>query len=148
NTGAYLSLKDGRLLFGGVNGFNRINPDQLSINIHKPPVFITSINLFNEPIKTDTSALFKKELNLKYYENFISFEFAALAFKEPDLNQFAYRMRGVDENWVFSANRNYASYPNLREGNYTFEIKAANNDGVWNEIPATIKIQISPPWWR
>ncbi|MFA5668864.1 MAG: two-component regulator propeller domain-containing protein [Balneolaceae bacterium] len=148
NTGAYLALKDGNLLFGGVNGFNRINPDLLSINSHKPPVFITEINLFNEPIKTDTSVLFKKELNLKYNENFISFEFAALDFKEPNQNQFAYRMLGVDDSWVFSGNRNYTSYPNLAEGNYIFEVKAANNDGIWNEIPAFVKVYISPPWWR
>lgn len=148
NTGAYLALKDGNLLFGGVNGFNKISPDLLSINTHKPPVFITDINLFNEPIKADTSVLFKKELNLKYNENFISFEFVALDFKEPNQNQFAYRMLGVDDSWVFSGNRNYASYPNLGEGKYIFEVKAANNDGIWNEIPATIKVHISPPWWR
>ncbi len=147
NTGAYLSLSNGDLLFGGVNGFNVIHPQELSINTHKPPVFITGINLFNDPIKTDSSVLYKKTLNLNYDQNFISFEFVALDFDDPSHNQFAYKMLGVDEDWVYSGNRNFASYPNIMPGKYSFKVKAANSDGVWNEQGTSISVVISPPWW-
>ncbi len=147
NTGAYLALSNGKLLFGGVNGLNIINPDELSINTHKPPVFITSINLFNEPVKSDSSTLFKKTLNLKYNENFISFEFAALDYDNPNQNQYAYKMHGIDVEWVYSGNRNYASYPNIMPGRYSFEVKAANSDGVWNDEGTSISVLVSPPWW-
>ncbi len=147
NTGAYLSLSNGDLLFGGVNGFNVIHPQELSINTHKPPVFITGINLFNDPIKTDSSVLYKKNLNLNYNENFISFEFAALDYDNPSQNQYAYKMLGIDIEWVYSGNRNYASYPNIMPGEYSFKVKAANSDGVWNEQGTSISVVISPPWW-
>ncbi len=147
NTGAFLPLSNGDLLFGGVNGFNIIHPQELSINTHQPPVYITGINLFNDPIKSDSSVLYKKTLNLNYNENFISFEFAALDYDNPSQNQFAYKMLGIDVDWVYSGNRNYASYPNIMPGEYIFEVKAANSDGVWNGKGTSISVLISPPWW-
>jgi serine phosphatase RsbU (regulator of sigma subunit) len=57
-------------------------------------------------------------------------------------------MEGYDEDWIYSGSRRFASYTNLREGTYTFRVKAANNDGVWNEEGAKMVIHILPPPWR
>jgi signal transduction histidine kinase/ligand-binding sensor domain-containing protein len=148
NTGAYYRLSDGRLIFGGINGINIIDPDKLTTNQKAPPVYITSIDLFDEAIQSDTAATEIRNLELSYKENFLSFTFAALDFENPKENQFAYKMEGVDDDWVRSGNRNYAGYPNLQPGSYTFKVKASNNDGVWNEAGKSISISISPPWWE
>ncbi|OAN61162.1 hypothetical protein A8B79_06750 [Balneola sp. EhC07] len=148
NTGAYLKLTDGRLVFGGINGFNIIDPAELKKNDRVPPVYITRINLFDESFQTDTSATVINNIKLAYNENFLSFEFAALDFENPKQNQFAYKMEGVDEDWVFSKNRNFAGYPNLAPSKYKFKVKAANNDGLWNEAGTSINIEITPPWWQ
>lgn len=148
NTGAYLSLSDGRLVFGGINGINIVDPYDLAANDKIPPVYLTEINLFGEPLDADTSATMLKNIELKYDQNFLSFTFAALDFKNPKQNQFAYKMEGVDANWVYSGNRNFAGYPNLAPDDYIFKVKAANNDGLWNEEGAALRIKITPPWWQ
>ena len=57
-------------------------------------------------------------------------------------------MEGIDNSWVLNGRRRFASYPNLPPGNYIFKIKAANHDGIWNEVPKSITIIVSAPWWR
>lgn len=148
NTGAYLKRKNGELVFGGVNGFNIINPEELALNQIPPKVYVTNINLFNNPLESDTSSVFEKKLELNHDQNFLSFEFAALNFEKPTQNQYAYMMEGVDSDWVYSSNRTFADYPNLAPGNYTFKVKAANGDGFWNEEGTQIGITIAPPWWQ
>ncbi len=148
NTGAYFKRKNGDLVFGGVNGFNIIDTKALTVNHEIPPVYITGTNLFNKPYHKDSTALFNKSLELTHDENFLSFEFAALDYEDPTANEYAYKMEGVDPDWVYSGNRNFADYPNLVPGNYTFRVKAANSDGYWNEEGASLAITIYPPWWQ
>lgn len=148
NTGAYHKSNTGELLFGGVNGFNQIDTEALELNTEPPRVYLTGINLFNEPLKTDSSAVFKKQLELSYNQNFLSFEFAALDYEEPNGNQYAYKMEGIDTDWVYSGNRNFADYPNLKPGEYVFKVKAANTNGIWNEEGKSLLISVLPPWWQ
>jgi signal transduction histidine kinase len=87
-------------------------------------------------------------LELSYDKNFLSFEFAALSYLSPERNQYAYKLEGVDQDWVYSGTRSFASYPDLSPGEYVFRVKGSNNDGVWNETGTSVTIIISPPWWR
>ncbi|MBO6795255.1 MAG: hypothetical protein JJ895_15220 [Balneolaceae bacterium] len=148
NTGAYLATSDGRLLFGGVAGFNVIDTEALSTDTIPPPVYITNVNVFNEPYNTATSAMNTDQIVLPHDENFVSFDFAALDYTQPQFIRYAYKMQGVDEQWVQSGGRNFADYPNLKPGEYTFHVKAANSDGYWNERGASIAVTILPPWWQ
>lgn len=148
NTGAFYKSEKGDLFFGGVNGFNIINTRELAVNEGAPKVFLTGINLFNEKLESDSSILFKKNLNLEHNENFLSFEFAAMDYEAPLKNLYAHKMEGVDIDWVYSGNRNFADYPNLKPGGYTFQVKAANKYGVWNEKGIALNIQVLPPWWQ
>ncbi|MFV1884816.1 MAG: two-component regulator propeller domain-containing protein [Balneola sp.] len=148
NTGAFYKSSTGELLFGGVNGLNQIDTEALELNTEPPRVFLTGINLFNEPINIDSSAIFIKQLELPYNQNFLSFEFAALDYEEPLGNLYAYRMEGIDADWVHSGNRNFADYPNLAPGKYTFRVKAANTNGAWNEKGTLLHINLLPPWWQ
>ncbi|GAB5410379.1 MAG: hypothetical protein BalsKO_27440 [Balneolaceae bacterium] len=148
NTGAFYKSKDGNLFFGGINGFNIINTNELTVNDTSPRVFLTEIKLFNEVLESDSSILFKRNLKLKHNENFLSFEFAALDYEEPSENLYAYKMDGLDPDWVYSGNRSFAGYPNLKPGEYTFRIKAANKYEIWNEEGTNLNIQVLPPWWQ
>ena len=105
----------------------RFNPDSLKDNPFMPPIVITSFKKFEKPFP------FGRKIQLAYYENFLSFEFSALSYISTEKNQYAYKMEGVDKDWVYSGTRRYASYPNLDPGEYIFRVKGSNNDGVWNE---------------
>ena len=81
-------------------------------------------------------------------QNFLSFEFAALDFMDPAKNEYAYYMEGIEEDWIYSGNRRYASYTGIPPGNYIFKVKGSNNDGYWNEEGASVRLTIFPPPWR
>ncbi len=134
--------KSGDLYYFNTEGLTRFNPDSLKDNPFVPPVVITSVRSFEKPYPVH------KEIHLPYTENFISFEFAALNFIKPESNRYAYKMEGIDRDWVYSGTRRFASYPNLDPGNYIFRVKGSNNDGVWNEKGTSITIIISPPIWK
>ena len=88
------------------------------------------------------------EFIVNHEENSLSFDFLAFNFRDAEHNQYAYKMEGYDEDWTYSGSRRFASYTNLREGTYTFRVKAANNDGIWNEEGAKMVIRVLPPPWR
>jgi signal transduction histidine kinase/ligand-binding sensor domain-containing protein/AraC-like DNA-binding protein len=129
-------------LFSEIQSLIRINPDSLRNNQFIAPIVITDFRKFEKSFPLG------KEIRLPYYENFLSFEFAALSYVHPEKNQYAYNMEGIDKDWVYSGSRRYASYPNLEPGEYVFRVKGSNSDGVWNEEGTTVTIIISPPWWK
>jgi signal transduction histidine kinase/ligand-binding sensor domain-containing protein/DNA-binding response OmpR family regulator len=134
--------ENGEMYFGYPGGIVRFHPDSIKINQFIPPVLITSVK------KLEKSVPIENEIHFSYDENFLSFEFVALSYLSQERNQYAYKMEGIDTGWVYSGNRRFASYPNLEPGKYTFRIKGSNNDGVWNEVGASLAIIISPPWWK
>ena len=144
NTEAALKLKDGRLLFGGVDGYNVIDPAKIeNIKSLPPPVVISSIKIFDREVPPGDG-----HLELKYSENSLTFEFAALSFYLNQNNRYAYRMVDIDADWIYSNDRRFVTYSNLEPGQYIFKVKACNSDGVWNEEGAQMIITITPPWWK
>jgi signal transduction histidine kinase/ligand-binding sensor domain-containing protein/AraC-like DNA-binding protein/AmiR/NasT family two-component response regulator len=133
--------ENGEMYFGG-DGLTRFHPDSIHVNPYIPFVEITALKKFDKPIAFGT------ENHLSYTDNFLSFEFVALSFVSSERNQYAYKMEGLDKDWIYSGSRRYASYPDLEPGKYIFRVKGSNNDGVWNEAGTSILIIISPPWWR
>jgi ligand-binding sensor domain-containing protein/HPt (histidine-containing phosphotransfer) domain-containing protein len=148
NPGAYLKTREGKLYFGGKNGFNSFHPQHINNNPHIPPVVLTAFKKFNSTVKLDTTISEANSLKLSYNENYFAFEFAALDYTFPEKNQYAYKLDGFDKDWIMSGNRRYASYTNLDGGEYVFMVKGSNNDGVWNDKGRSLKIYISPPFWQ
>jgi ligand-binding sensor domain-containing protein/signal transduction histidine kinase len=153
--GAGLKTSRGELLFGGVNGFNIFHPGNLIENKNLPPVVITNFKLFNKPVvigatksplQQDISQT--KELILSYDQSIIAFEFAALGFTASEKNQYAYMLEGFDKKWNYVGSQRTATYTNLDAGEYILRVKAANNDGLWNEQETTLKLTITPPFWE
>jgi len=132
-----------RLYFGSLNGIVYFNPDSIRDDTRPFPVYVTSLKVMDQPRMLTDSVI-----TLNYDENFVSFSFSALSYTYPEQNQYAYQLIGIDKNWVQNGNRHTANYTNLSPGTYTFRVKAANSDGIWNEKGASIQLIIRPPWWK
>ncbi len=155
NPQSYFYDKEKNLIFfGGPNGLNIFNPDEIKENKIIPKLAVTDFQIFNHSVKAANRngvqkiVTFSDEIEISYSDNIFSFEFAALHFSNPRKNQYAYKMEGFDKKWIYSGSRRFVTYTNLNPGNYTFKVKASNNDGKWTEKPLSINILISPPWWQ
>ncbi|MBL7959503.1 hypothetical protein JNL27_04610 [bacterium] len=145
NSGAFLLTHSQEMYFGGLNGFSRFNPNHIEKNSTAPPVSITSVKKYEKEIKADWTR--ETGIELLHDENMLTFEFIALDFTDPAKNQYAYKLAGVDNDWVYSNSRRYATYSNLGAGTYRFLVKASNNDLVWSEA-VMLNIFIHPPYWK
>ncbi|MBN1352066.1 hypothetical protein JXJ21_21885 [candidate division KSB1 bacterium] len=139
---------DGKLLFGCNGGYISFFPDSIKDNPHVPQIVLTDFRIFNNPVALGTAIHALREIKLSHDQNFFSFEFAALDYTNPAKNQYAYMLEGIDPDWIYCGNRRYVSYANLKGGEYVFRIKGSNNDGVWNQEGAELKIIITPPLWE
>jgi len=146
-TGSCFKAKDGKMYFGGVNGYNVFHPDSIRENPIPPPVVLTSFNVFDTPYPLDESIATIRDIELSYAQDVISFEFVALNYTNPEKNRYAYKMDGFDKDWVQSNTRRYAGYTHLDPGEYVFRVKASNNDGIWNETGASVRLIVVPPFW-
>ena len=133
---------NGYLFFGGLNGIDYFRPSEV-IDVLKPSqVLVTDVKVFNKSIDATGP------ITLPHTDNYISFEFATADYRNPLVNNFAYKLEGVDKDWVHVEKRNFAGYPTLQPGSYKFLLKGANSDGIWNETPVVIAFTILTPWWR
>ncbi|MCH9007202.1 histidine kinase [candidate division KSB1 bacterium] len=145
---ACFKSKTGQMFFGSIAGLVSFFPERVHDNPHVPPVVITRISKFNKPLRFGRPLTEVKQVELQYDENFISFEFSALDFTFPEKNRYAYKLKGADQAWVEAGHRRFASYANLAPGEYLFTVKGANNDGVWNHKGTSVRIVITPPFWK
>ncbi len=148
NPGASCKGRSGMFYFGGVNGLNFFKPEQVKDNSFVPPVVLTSFEIYEHPVKLQQSLSYLDKIKLSYKDRFFSFEFAALDFTNPQKNHYAYKLDGFNETWIVPGERRYASFTHLDPGDYVFRVKGTNNDGIWNENGASIKIEIIPPFWQ
>ncbi len=154
NVGAYYKSKDGRMYFGGIEGVNAFYPHYIRQNSYVPPVVFTEFQLFNKPVVIGADSPLEKtigetsEIELNHSQSVFSIKFAALNFTHSDKNNFQYILEPFDKEWIQAGSSNIATYTNLDPGSYTFKVKGSNNDGVWNEKPATLHIIITPPFWK
>jgi ligand-binding sensor domain-containing protein/signal transduction histidine kinase len=155
NQNCYFKNSTGKMYFGGIEGLNVFYPDSIKGNLTQPPVVITNFSLFNESVPVNDKENFSLEKNVRYLDEIdldydhgvISFEYASLNFTNPEKNEYAYKMEGFDNDWIYAGDRRQVTYTNLDPGTYTFRVKASNNDGVWNEEGASVILNIPPPPW-
>ena len=141
NTGAYTMGKDGSLYFGGLDGFYWFKPDAIKENTFLPKTTITGFSVFDQP-----QALVKG-LDLNHDQNTVSFTFSSMEYSLPEKNQYKYKLVNYDQDWVEAGNNNFARYTQVPPGQYRFEVKSSNYDGVWNETPVTYSFSIASPWY-
>lgn len=155
STGAALASSKGEMIFGGLAGMRIFDVNKLGKNEVEPPVVITDFKIFTKPVPINgPEGILNKVINqtnqltLDYKKAMFSFNFAALNYRDSDKNQYAYKLEGFDKDWREVGNQRSALYTNLDAGNYTFKVKASNNDGVWNEQAKSVQIRQLPPPWR
>jgi len=146
---AIMIKSNNEIATAGAQGYITLfDPAKLYRNSSPPPVYITSLKLFNKQDNRQSYFPSPKEINLSYNENYFSIDFIALNLMNAGDNKYAYQLTGLDKNWIQSGKEHSVTYSNLGAGKYTFKIKAANNDGVWNNQGASLIIIISPPFWK
>ncbi|MDP4148682.1 MAG: two-component regulator propeller domain-containing protein [Bacteroidota bacterium] len=143
---AFRCLPDGTLMLGMAGGIVYFKTSSLKMNKRIPPVIITAFKIFDKEVPVRRSGEAIEALNLTYAQNMITFNFAALNFTHAVNNSYAYRLEGFDKDWIYAGQRTSATYTNLDGGGYTFRVKAANNDGIWNEKGASMQLYIRPPF--
>ncbi|WP_089890804.1 hybrid sensor histidine kinase/response regulator transcription factor [Kriegella aquimaris] len=150
------SYKDvnGVLYFGNYGGINYIDPKNIKFNTNEPQVYFTDFKLFNKSVvpNQEQSPLKKvigqtESLSLKHHQSVFTIEYAGINLTRPKKNQYAFYLEGFEDKWNYVGDTRSATYTNLPSGDYTFKVKAANNDGIWNETPKTLQLTILRPWW-
>ncbi len=152
--GCCLRRKNGQIVFGGGNGIVSFSPDKIIENNVIPVIKFTDFQIYNSSVIPGPNSPLKKtiheteEIVLTHDQDNISFKFAALDFTSPSQNKYAVMMEGIDTSWIYQDDsRRYARYTKMDPGEYVFRVKGSNNDGIWNEVGASILITILPPWW-
>ncbi|TKG96607.1 hybrid sensor histidine kinase/response regulator [Puteibacter caeruleilacunae] len=152
-----MKSQDGNFYFGTENkGIVQFNPTQIPITRKANDVIISNISILNQSVKvsTDTDShlskdiAYTKALNLKHFENSFSLEFISLFYHLQDRITYQYQLEGFDNNWrKASKNNRRVNYSNLSPGQYTFKVRALNQDGIVSEKITTLAIHIHSPWW-
>lgn len=150
--GSGIIAADGTLYFGGVDGFNYFKGSDVRLNKNLPPVVLTTLSIDNKrispnrdnPLPVNISEA--KEITIKYKQD-ISINFVALNYTLPQQNRYSYILEGFSNTWKNAGTSTTASYTNLDPGEYTFRVRASNNDGKWNDTGTSLKIIVKPPFW-
>jgi signal transduction histidine kinase/ligand-binding sensor domain-containing protein len=145
----------GYMYFGTSGGYIHFHPDSIYSNELKPKTVLTSFVLNNA--KNDTAGVSKNiidniftynRIELDYGHADFSVSYAALNYLHPQANNYKYKLEGYDDNWIYANDIRTATYTNIEPGTYTFLVYGSNNDNVWSEKPASLTIDIIPPWWK
>jgi signal transduction histidine kinase/ligand-binding sensor domain-containing protein/DNA-binding response OmpR family regulator len=151
--GAGIKTSGGDIYFGGEEGFNFFNPALLPDASAPARVLFTDLKINNVTVTPGEDAAIQqqigisKEIQLKYGQNF-SIGYVALDFTSPMQNHYAYKLEGFDNDWNYVRKTRVANYTNIDPGEYIFKVKADNNDKFSNNVISSIKIVVSPPFWR
>lgn len=146
---------EGNMYFGGINGITKFNPLTLGNNPYSPRPIITGLTVFNQLVRPgDSTGILEKsiersgKITLKPSQNTFSLSFTVPNYIAGQHNTFAYMLQGYDKEWRTAGSARTASYANLPAGDYTFHLKSANNDGVWNTMPVVLHIRVLPEWYH
>jgi len=154
NYNSFYKDKQGHLFFGSYKGLIEFSPKDIETNMTPPPVVLTGLSINNTPININehpkiisTNITAAKTIKLHYNQNLIDVNYAVLNFIKPGKNRSAYKLEGYDKDWIYTSTFT-ASYTNLPPAEYNLLIKGSNNDGIWSKEVYSLKIIISPPFWK
>jgi ligand-binding sensor domain-containing protein len=139
---------DGRFFFGGLQGITAFDPGAIQDNPVVPPVAVTHLTTVGASGPVRRSLYGREHVVLDPQDRVFTLGYVALNFTSATKNQYAYRLDGFDDGWVDAGTRRTARYTNVPPGDYVFRVKGSNNDGLWNETGAALRITVSPPFWQ
>ncbi len=144
--GSACKLSDGRLAFGGVNGLNIFHPDSIRDNPNPPLVHFTDW-IVNDTGSISTGPEYLPRQSFPYDKRTLSFHFVGIDYTAPEEVRYKYRLAGFETDTVEGGTNGFARYAQLPSGDYTFQVWAANSDGVWTSLPHELHFTILPPWY-
>lgn len=157
NSALYCS-NGGFMCFGGTEGLNIFYPDNVRQSSYHPKILITGLELFGKPTRGESEGLRDgvqksatgeiTEVVLPANQSVFSIQYAALNYAYPTGNQYAYKLEGMDKDWNYVQNQKSVTYRYLEPGDYVFKVKVANQDGVWFDNYASLRVTVLPPWYR
>lgn len=145
--GAYYATPKA-LSFGGPSGLQRIRFETVVNNEPNPIIMMTDIKKRDESIIANAKNHNGYKVDLSYKDYSLAFEYAAVDLNSPEKLQYAYKLEGVDADWVYCGTRRYASYTNLSGGEYFFRVKVSNGSGVWSETGPAVRVNVQHPPWK
>ncbi len=159
HSNAYYKDDDGLLYFGGSNGVSFFNPDDMSVAVDNLDIRITALKIMNQLVRPhnavenkvvlETDIAATRNITLWPVHKDFSIEFSALDYINMDNMRYAYRLIGYDDTWrITSRMQHSATYTNLREGKYTFQVRAISSTGVWSDAVDELHIVMKPVLWR
>ena len=137
---------DGLMIFGGSEGLNVFNPDDIIIEKYKAQLVITSVNIYNKILAEGIDTFTKLPLNHK--DKYVSIEYALTEYANPLKVQYKYMLENFDDDWILSGNNNIAIYTDLPPGKYTFKVMAADSETIWADGPLSVMLIVKGPFWR
>ncbi|UII23193.1 two-component regulator propeller domain-containing protein [Fulvivirga ligni] len=154
NNNAALKSSSGQVYFGGPDGVSYFTPGAMESNDFTPHVVLTGLEIYNQDIMPgDTTGILTsnmamtKEVELAYNQANFTIDFALPSYINPEKNLFAYRMKGLEDEWTYTTATS-ANFIIQNSGNYVFEVKGANNDGQWSDSVTSLQVVITPAPWR
>ena len=154
NDNAALKLDSNKFYFGSPSGAAYFDARKISLNDYAPQVLITNLKIQNQTINPNDAAEileqsigYTKNITLDYDKANFSIDFAIPNYIRSKNNQYSYRLTGLENNWTVTKNTE-AIFAIQNPGTYIFEVRGANNDGVWNKVPTTLTVVVKPAPWR
>lgn len=156
NANAISHSHTGGIWFGSIKGAICYNPKHDITNTYPPKVYIKGLRVSFQEIdwlqmgwanQTEGWFHIPKDLVLPHNQNHISFDFVGLAFTRPKKIKYQWKLEGLDVNWSPLSYKKEMTYADLPPGQYTFKVRAANEDGFWSE-PATVSFEIEAPFTK
>lgn len=162
NRNASIKSDEDILYFGGVNGWVCFNPENYYKNKKQSGVVINKLKILNKEVFYALTDSIKQKDNYQlpapieqctklvfnYDQRMITFGFTVMDFTNPDGNRYKYKLERFNNDWIDAGTNNEATYTNLSPGNYVFKVLGCNSMNVWSLTPASIDIEILPPWWE
>ncbi len=151
----YRNKQTNTIYVGSSQGYTYFNPDSIFLNTDIPNVVFRSFQILNKtpnknkaffPLDINPNTINTVELSYKNADFYI--DFSILNYLNSENNTYKYKLEGYDTEWIDAGYNNYATYTNIPEGTYAFQVLASNNDGIWTKSPKTLTIYIAPPWWK
>lgn len=137
------------------SAFSQNNSDvQEKLDKGYPRIVITKVKVLGRytAIRSDSDVrkeiLFPETVKLPWKDDFLKIEFEIVGGEQPEQCQFKYKITGHDEEWIDIGNKNFVILENLKFGKYEFLVNGSNSEGIWSEEPASLKINLVPPFWR
>ena len=153
--GTSLNLSSSTLLFGTSRGMLYFEPEHIKKSNYVPSIVFGTLKISNQEVIPGVSgSLLRQSLDntehlvLSHKENIVTLSFAALDMIYPENIRYAYRLHGFDKEWNYVDKQRTATYTNLPKGDYVFQVKSTNSDGVWVENERSLRITIQPSFWE